>query len=88
MRSSSTSKYRLEEIVWLITLVINQSILIYSLKNKENPKSLLVEEVELLASPLELAAYKNAITEEMFKGTMRNIAGEESADNSKNAEVG
>lgn len=67
----------LDEIVWLLTLLANQSILIYNLKNKDNPKELLTEEeVELLTSPLELASYKNAITEAMFKGTARNVMSE------------
>jgi len=76
----------LDEIVWLITLLANQSILIHNLKNKDSPKPLLTdEEVELLTSPLELAAYKDAIVEAMFKGTKRNI---ESEEDSKNAPVG
>ena len=67
----------LDEIVWLLTLLANQSILIYNLKNKDTPKELLTEEeVELLTSPLELASYKNAITEAMFKGTARNVMSE------------
>ena len=76
----------LDEIIWLITLLANQSILVYNLKNKDAPKPVLTEdEVELLTSPLELAAYKSAITEAMFKGTKRNIESEEDA---KNVEVG
>lgn len=44
------------EIVWLITLMANQSILIHNLKNKENQRDLLTEDVvELLTSPLDLA---------------------------------
>lgn len=80
----------LDEIVWLLTLMANQSILIYNLKHKDAPKELLTEEeVELLTSPLELASYKNAITEAMFKGTARNVVseGDESVtrgDTSKN----
>lgn len=67
----------LDEIVWLLTLMANQSILIYNLKHKDAPKELLTEEeVELLTSPLELASYKNAITEAMFKGTARNVVSE------------
>jgi hypothetical protein len=41
--------------------------------------------VELLTSPLDLAAYKNAITEAMFKGTARNVESE-SEDGAKNAQ--
>jgi hypothetical protein len=67
----------LDEIVWLLTLLANQSIMIYNLRNKENPRDLLSEEeVELLTSPLELASYKSAITEAMFKGTARNVVSE------------
>ena len=74
----------LEEICWLIALLANQNILIYNLKHKDQPKDLLTEdEVELLTSPLELAACKTAITEAMFKGTARNIESED--DGSKNA---
>jgi hypothetical protein len=73
----------LDEIIWLITLLANQSILIYNLKHKDKPKDTLTEdEVELLTSPLELGGYKAAITEAMFKGTARNI---ESEENQKNA---
>jgi hypothetical protein len=76
----------LDEIVWLLTLLANQSIMIYNLRNKENPKELLTEEeVELLTSPLELASYKSAITEAMFKGTARNIVSEGEATESGNA---
>ncbi len=75
----------LDEIVWLITLLANQSILIYNLRHKDTPKDLLTEdEVELLTSPLELAAYKNAITEAMFKGTARNVLSESESGEPKN----
>jgi len=76
----------LNEISWLITLLANQSILIYNLKNKESRQELLTEEaVELLTTPLDLAEYKAAITEAMFKGTKRHI---ESEDSPKNTEAG
>ena len=73
------------EIVWLITLLANQSILVHNLKNKDSVKPLLTEdEVELLTTPFDLAGYKAAITEALYKGTKRNI---ESEDDPKNAEV-
>ena len=73
----------LDEIIWLITLLANQSILIYNLKNKESRQELLTEDaVELLTTPLDLAEYKAAITEAMFRGTKRNI---ESESDPKNA---
>ena len=74
------------EIVWLITLLANQSILVHNLKNKDSVKPLLTEdEVELLTTPFDLAGYKAAITEALYKGTKRNI---ESEDDPQNAEVG
>jgi len=83
---SENFEMALDEIIWLITLLANQSILIYNIRNKDKPKDVLTEdEVELLTSPLELATYKSAITEAMFKGTKRNI---ESEVDEKNAEVG
>jgi len=87
LMKSENFEMALDEIIWLITLLANQPILIHNLRNKEKPKELLTaEEVELLTSPLELAAYKTAITEAMFKGTNRNIESEGGV--SKNAEVG
>ena len=87
LMKSENFEMALDEIIWLITLLANQSLLIHNLRNKENPKDVLTEEtVELLTSPLELSAYKAAITEAMFKGTARNIESEDSI--SKNAEVG
>ena len=61
----------------MITLLANQSINIYNLKHKDDKQEELTSEyVELLTSPLELAEYKSAITEAMFKGTARNIESE------------
>ena len=88
LMKSENFEMALDEIVWLITLLANQSTLIHNLKNKDAPQELLTEEdVELLTSPLDLAVYKNAITEAMFKGTARNVESEEETS-SKNAEVG
>ena len=76
----------LEEVVWLITLLANQSILIHNLKNPKDKLDLLTEEaLELLTSPFELAEYRSAIMEAMYKGSKREI---ESEDDSKNAPVG
>ena len=74
----------LDEVVWLITLLANQSVLVHNLQSPSKKKTLLTEEmVELLTSPFELADYKNAIMEAMFKGTKRNVESEEVS--SKNA---
>ncbi len=76
----------LGEIVWLVTVLANQSILIHNLKDRDHPKELLTEgAVELLTTPFDLAQYKEALTEALFKGTRRNIVSEE---DQKNLEVG
>lgn len=78
LMKSENFEMALDEIVWLITLLANQSLMIHNLQNKDNKKELLKEEdVELLTSPLELATYKEAIVEAMFKGTKRYVESEE-----------
>ena len=85
LMKSENFEMALDEIVWLLTLLANQSILIRNLKNKGKTEDLLTEdEVELLTSPLDLAAYKNAITEAMFKGTKRNVESEDEGIAPKN----
>lgn len=75
----------LDEVIWLITLLANQSILIHNLRNKDDKRELLTEEeVELFTTPFDLANYKNAIMASMMKGTKRNVESEAS----KNEVVG
>lgn len=72
LMKSENMEMALDEIIWLITLLCNQSIEIYNLRNSEKKPLLTEETVELLTSPGELAEYKDAITEAMLKGTKRN----------------
>lgn len=66
------------EIVWLIVTLANQPILIHNYKNPNDKKELLTEdEVELLTTPQDLATFKEAITEALYKGVQRNIVSEE-----------
>ena len=75
----------LDETVWLIVLLANQSIAIYNLRNKDNPKpKLTTEEVELLISPYDMADMKDAIINAMTKGGERYIVSEEDDTDSKN----
>ncbi|WP_026399380.1 hypothetical protein [Acholeplasma equifetale] len=68
----------LDEIIWLITLLANQSIEIKNLQNKaDNLPLLTTDEVELLTSPFDLASYKEAISEALIKGTKREVESEE-----------
>ena len=86
LMKSEIFEMALDEIVWLITVLANQSILIHNLRNPAEKKELLTAEmVELLTTPLELAQYKSAIMEAMFRGTKRNV---ESEKDPKNAVVG
>jgi hypothetical protein len=86
LMKSENFEMALGEIVWLITLLANQSILVYNLKHKTESKELLTEEeVELLTGPADLAGYKSAITEALYKGSKRSI---ESEADPKNAVVG
>lgn len=86
LMKSENFEMALDEIIWLIVLLANQSILVYNLRHKDEQKPLLTaEEVELLTSPLELATYKDAIMEAMYRGTKRHI---ESEADPKNVPVG
>lgn len=86
LMKSENFELAISEIVWLITLLANQSILIHNLRHADEKKDLLTEEnVELLTTPADLASYKEAITEALYKGTKRNIVSE---DDPKNAAVG
>ena len=86
LMKSENFEMALDEIIWLITLLCNQPILVHNLKNPDDKKpELTTEEVELLTSPMELTEYKDAIMEAMYRGAKRNI---ESEPETKNAEVG
>ena len=86
LMKSENFEMAIGEIVWLITLLANQPILIHNIKNKDQQKELLTEDmVELLTVPADLATYKAAITEALYIGTKRNI---ESEADAKNAVVG
>jgi hypothetical protein len=72
----------LDEIVWLIVLLVNQTILVHNLQHPEDKQpEVSTEVVELLTSPYELADYKEAIMEAMYKGTKRNVESEADSKN-------
>ncbi len=69
----------LDEIVWLITLLANQSRMLHNLQNLKDQKPLMTEElVELLTTPSDFVDYKEAIALAMNRGTKRNVESEES----------
>ena len=61
LMKSENMEMALDEIVWLITLLCNQSIEIHNLRNSDKKPLLTEETLELLTSPGELAEYKDAI---------------------------
>ncbi|MBQ3463735.1 MAG: hypothetical protein IJH36_11660, partial [Clostridia bacterium] len=74
LMNSENFEEAIGEIIWLITLLANQSILIHNIKDRNHPKMLLTEQdVEILTTPYDLTQYKSAITEALFKGTQRNV---------------
>jgi hypothetical protein len=85
LMKSENFELALSEIIWLITLLANQSILIHNIKNPDKKELLTEDIVELLTTPFELAEYKNAITAAMIKGTKRTV---ESEADGKNVQSG
>lgn len=78
LMKSENVEMALSEIVWLITVLANQSILVFNLKNLGERKELLTEdEVEILTTPIDLVEYKEAIMTALYKGTKRNIESEQ-----------
>ena len=60
--------------IWLITLLANQSIQIHNLRHLDDKRPELSEdEVELLTVPSDLADYRGAIAEALQRGTRRDI---------------
>ena len=67
----------LVDLIWLVTVLANQSILVHNLTDPGDQQSLLTEEaVELLTAPGDLVDYKDAIAECLSRGTRRNIVSE------------
>ena len=62
LMKSENFEQALDEVVWLIVTLANQSVQIFNLRNKGSEKPLLTaEEVELLTTPTDLATYKDCL---------------------------
>ena len=89
LSKAETFEETIDELVWLLTLLINQGIMVYNAVNMNcigKIKPLFSEDdIEVLTSPADFADYKDAIFEALKKGTERHIKSEE---NPKNAIVG
>ena len=81
LSKAETFEETIDELVWLLTLLINQGILVHNAVNKffeEKQKPLFSEDdIEVLTSPADFADYKDAIFEALQKGAMRHIKSEE-----------
>ena len=64
----------LSEVIWLITLLANQSVQIHNHHHPDDKRPELTEDtVELLTVPADLADYRGAIAEALQRGTRRAI---------------
>ncbi|USR79882.1 hypothetical protein [Arcanobacterium pinnipediorum] len=64
----------LAQVIWLITLLANQSVLIHNYRHPDKKRPELSEdEVELLTVPADLADYRGAIADALQRGTRRDI---------------
>lgn len=64
----------LGEVIWLITLLANQSVQIHNHHHPDDKRPELSEhEVELLTVPADLADYRGAIAEALQRGTRRDV---------------
>jgi hypothetical protein len=72
----------LDEILWLITLLANQSVLVHNYQFPNDKEELLdTEFLELMTSPYDLLGYKDAIFNCMNKGTKRLVLSEDTGAN-------
>ena len=86
LMQSENFEMAIDEIVWLVTLLANQGIMIHNIRHKDAAKPLLTEEeVEILTLPSDLAQYREAISEALVKGTRRNIESEKDPKNAATA---
>lgn len=66
--------HTLGEVIWLITLLANQSVAIHNLQHPDDQRAeLTVDAVELLTVPADLADYRSAIAAALQHGTRRVI---------------
>lgn len=77
LETSEDFAHTLGEVIWLITLLANQSVAIHNLTHPDDPQpELTIEAVEFLTVPADLADYRGAIAEALQRGTKRVITTE------------
>lgn len=74
LETSEDFAHTLGEVIWLITLLANQSVAIHNLQHPDDQRpELTVEAVELLTVPADLSDYRSAIAAALQHGTRRVI---------------
>lgn len=74
LETSEDFAHTLGEVIWLITLLANQSVAIHNLTHPDDQQpELTIEAVELLTVPADLADYRTAIAAALQQGTRRAI---------------
>lgn len=77
--TTKDSAEALDDAIWLITLLVNQPILIYNRSHVGEEKPLLTtDDVELMTTPADLADAHDAIQIAMARGMSRSIVSEKS----------
>ena len=77
LETSEDMDKSLGEVIWLITLLANQSVQIHNLTQPDDKRpELTAEAVELLTVPADLADYREAIAQALQRGTRRAIVTE------------
>ncbi len=79
MTAKKDSDEALDTVIWLITLLANQPILIYNRNHAGSEKPLLTaDDVEIMTTPADLNAAQNAIQIALSRGMSRSIVSEKS----------
>ncbi|ADH93235.1 hypothetical protein EBF03_07585 [Arcanobacterium haemolyticum] len=77
LETSEDFAHTLSEVIWLITLLANQSVAIHNLTHPNDQRQeLTVEMVELLTVPADLSEYRGAIAAALQHGTRRTLTTE------------
>jgi len=81
--TDQTTKFR--EVVYIISVLANQSVLINNMLNPENKKPEITEDmVNLLTTPFHFQEYNEKLIAVMRRDMTRNIKSEEPGDDEKN----
>lgn len=78
LQKAKTQEEALDEVIWLVTLLANQPILLRNEFEGAEEELLTERKLELCSTPGDLYRYKNAITSAILKGSARNVESEES----------